>query len=167
MSLLRSIRTGCSAALLLGLLTACATRPPITAPPSASPAPFEAAESLSRRMDEDVLWGGMIVDTRNYQRHSEIEVVAYPLDERQRPNPDLAEQGRFIALRAGFVEPQEFASGRFVTLRGPITGDRKLQLRGEQATIPEIDARELVLWPRDFRTPKSTFSIGIGIGFGG
>lgn len=154
-------------AAAFALLAGCAGNPPIATPPPASPAPFEAAESLQQRLDEDVMWGGMIVDTRNYERHSEIEVVAYPLDERQRPNPDLAEQGRFIALRAGFVEPNEFATGRFVTLRGPITGDRSVKLRGQDTKLPEIDARELVLWPRDFRTPKSSFSIGIGVGFGG
>jgi outer membrane lipoprotein len=110
-----------------------------------------------------VLWGGSIVELRQFERYAELEVVAYPLDAQQRPLLDAPEQGRFVALRAGTLDPREFHGGRFVTLRGPITGERQLTLRGKPETIAEMDARELVLWPWDYRFERSRVSIGIGV----
>lgn len=145
------------------LLAGCASVPPIANAPRLSPAPYLAAEQLDRYLDMDVLWGGTIVETRQYERYAEIEVVAFPLDSQQRPALDAPEQGRFIALRAGQIDTREFSAGRFVTLRGTITGDRQRQLRGESVRMAEIDARELVLWPWDYRFKRSNVSIGIGV----
>jgi outer membrane lipoprotein len=33
----------------------------------------------------DVIWGGRIVQVQNYADHSEVELLAYPLDSSQRP----------------------------------------------------------------------------------
>ena len=98
-----------------------------------------------------------------FERYAEIEVVAYPLDPQQRPLLDAPEQGRFIALRAGQVNPREFNAGRFLTLRGPITGERTLTLRGQAEKVAEMDARELVLWPWDYRFQRSRVSVSIGV----
>lgn len=149
--------------LALALLAGCASLPPIADAPTLSPAPYLAAEQIDRYMDHDVLWGGTIVETREFERHTEIEVVAFPLDSQQRPALDAPEQGRFIALRAGRLDPREFSPGRFVTLRGPITGDRERELRGSRERLAEVDAREIVLWPWDYRFQRSNLSIGIGV----
>lgn len=145
------------------LLAGCVVQPPIVGAPTLSPAPHYAAENISRYLDTDVLWGGSIVELRQFERYAEIEVVAYPLDPQQRPLLDAPEQGRFVALRAGQVDPREFNAGRFLTLRGPITGERQLSLRGKTETIAEMDARELVLWPWDYRFQRSRVSVSIGV----
>ncbi|MCK7594737.1 Slp family lipoprotein [Pseudomarimonas salicorniae] len=149
--------------LVLALLAGCASAPPIADAPVLSPAPYLAGEQIQRYMDVDVLWGGSIVETRQFERYAEIEVVAYPLDRLQRPALDAPEQGRFIALRAGQIDPREFSPGRFVTLRGPITGDRQRELRGESIRMAEVDARELVLWPWDYRFQQPRVSVSIGV----
>lgn len=152
------------AALLFASLAAgCATTPPIADAPRLSPAPYLAAEALDRYLDMDVLWGGTIVETRQFERYAEIEIVAFPLDGFQRPMLDAPEQGRFIALRAGQIDPREFSAGRFVTLRGPITGDRERELRGDVERLAEMDARELVLWPWDYRFQRSRVSVSVGV----
>lgn len=145
------------------LAAGCATAPPIANAPRLSPAPYLAAEQLDRYLDMDVLWGGTIVETRQFDRYAEIEVVAYPLDGQQRPALDAPEQGRFIALRAGRLDPREFSAGRFLTLRGPITGDRERTLRGSVERLAEVDARELVLWPWDYRFQRSRVSVSVGV----
>ena len=150
--------------LLVALLLAgCVSTPPIANAPVLSPAPYLAGEQIERYLDVDVLWGGSIVETRQFDRYAEIEVVAYPLDHLQRPALDAPEQGRFIALRAGQLDTREFTRGRFLTLRGPITGDRLRELRGQTERLAEMDAREIVLWPWDYRFRRSNVSIGIGV----
>lgn len=145
------------------LLAGCVSTPPIANAPVLSPAPYLAGEQVARYMDVDVLWGGTIIETRQFDRYAEIEVVAYPLDHLQRPALDAPEQGRFIALRAGQLDPREFSPGRFLTLRGPITGDRERELRGRTERLAEMDAREIVLWPWDYRFQRSRVSVSVGV----
>jgi len=154
-------------ALALALaLAGCATPLPIAQAPANSPPAYAVGEAADRYVDQDMLWGGTIVTTRNYDGYSEIEIAAYPLDRQQRPLLDAPEAGRFVALRAGFLDPAEFSPGRFVTVRGIVTGDRNLQLRGETLRVAELDARELVLWPRDYRFQRPQISVSVGVGVG-
>ncbi|HPF72228.1 MAG: Slp family lipoprotein [Rhodanobacteraceae bacterium] len=149
-------------------LCACATRPAFEdAPPTRSVAPYQAARDGETHMDKSVMWGGMVLEVNNFEHHSEIEILAYPLDEKQRPKLESADQGRFIALMAGFADPATLPRGRFVTLIGTVTGDRHGPVRGEDYVWPEVDVKRLHLWPQDFRESKSRVSVGFGFGFGG
>lgn len=148
------------------LVTGCVASVPIADAPRRSPAPYYAGERAAEFTDTDVLWGGVIVAVEQFDHHAEIEVVAYPLDSAQRPLFEAAEQGRFIALRAGQLDSSRFLRGRYLTVRGPITGDREVTLRGERMRIAEVDARELALWPPDYRFQRQGWSLGIGISGG-
>lgn len=151
--------------LVLALFVAgCASPLPIASPPVDSPAPHEVAEAVDRHLGHAVLWGGMVIETRTFERHSEIEVLAFPLDRRQRPLPDGADLGRFMLLRHGFLDPDIFAPGRFVTVHGRITGERRGQIREAGYLWPELDADALHLWPRDFREPHGRWSFSVGVG---
>jgi outer membrane lipoprotein len=145
-------------------LGACATAPAFTdVPIESAPSPYLVAEAPQQWLDRPVVWGGMILEVRNYERHSEIEILAYPLDAKQRPMLEKADHGRFIALFPGYVEAKNYPEGRFLSLIGRITGERRGAVRSAPYLWPEIDVDRLHLWPRDFRAgPK--FSIGIGVG---
>ena len=145
------------------LLAACASTPPLPVV-AGSPPPLAIAADVDAYLERGATWGGMIVETRNYERHSEIEVLAFPLDRRLQPDPRAADLGRFVLLRAGFLDPQVYAPGRFLTATGRISGDRRGQLRTAPYVWPELDADALHLWPRDFRHPRTRFSVSIGIG---
>lgn len=148
-----------------GAIAGCATAPAFTTLPSdPAPSAYAVADAPERWIDRDVVWGGMIVEVRNFERHSEVEMLAYPLDDKQRPMLELADQGRFIALIPGYVEARDLPQGRFVSVIGRITGDRRGSLRNEAYVWPEVDVDNLHLWPRDFREPRGKFSIGVGVG---
>ncbi len=150
-----------AAALTAVLLAGCASGPAATA----SVPPFEVADAIERHLDQPVAWGGMVVETRNFDRYSEIELIAFPLDRHGRPLPHQRDLGRFILLRAGFLDPQIYAPGRFLTAHGRITGDRRGRIREAAYVWPELDADAIDLWPADFRARQGNvrFSIGIGI----
>jgi outer membrane lipoprotein len=151
--------------LMLAALPGCTVAPAFTTlPAETAPSPYRVAEAPERWVDRDIVWGGMIVEVRNFERHSEIEMLAYPLDDKQRPMLELADEGRFIALVPGYVEANDFPEGRFMSLVGRITGERRGQLRNEPYLWPEVDIERLHLWPRDFREPRGKFSIGVGVG---
>ncbi|HET6603611.1 MAG TPA: Slp family lipoprotein [Xanthomonadaceae bacterium] len=153
---------------LLLLLTACASRQPVIVPaPAESPSPYGVMRAPASHLDDSVLWGGMVLEVRNYERYSEVEILSFPLDRGQRPLPTARDQGRFIALLAGFADPAELPQGRFVTLLGRITGDREGTLHRAPYVWPEVDVRTLHVWPEDFRERRSRVTIGIGIGIRG
>ncbi|MEZ5463835.1 MAG: Slp family lipoprotein [Lysobacteraceae bacterium] len=154
--------------LAAGSLCACAARPAFeNPPPTRAVAPYQAARDGETHLEKPVMWGGMVLEVSNFANHSEVEILAYPLDDKQRPKLEAADQGRFIALMAGFADPATLPQGRFVTLIGTVTGDRHGPVRGEDYVWPEVDVKRLHLWPRDFREPRSKVSFGVGVGFGG
>lgn len=149
---------------LLALLAGCSVAPAFEAlPADLAPPVHRVAEAPERFLEAPVVWGGMIMEVRNYERHSEIEMLAYPLDDKQRPMLELADHGRFIALMPGYVEAAEFPAGRFLSLIGRITGERRGSLRSATYVWPEVDVERVHLWPRDFREPRGGFSVGIGV----
>lgn len=158
--------SGLAFALAAALAVAgCATAPPLAGAPEASPPPHAVGADAAAHRDRDVLWGGMVIETRNFERHSEIELLAFPLDARQAPQPEAADLGRFVLLRAGFLDPGVYAPGRFLSATGRITGERHGHIREAEYRWPELDASAMHLWPRDFRERQSNvqFSIGIGV----
>lgn len=155
-------------AMAVSGLCACAARPAFEdAPPTRALAPYQAARDSGQHLNQTVMWGGMVLEVNNFAHHTEVEILAYPLDAAQRPKLEAADQGRFIALMAGFADPESLPRGSFVTLIGTITGDRHGPLRGQDHVWPEVDVKRLHVWPREFRQSRSPVSMGVGVGFGG
>lgn len=149
-------------------LSACATVKPAfdAVPASQVPPPFEVAKTASAWMDQPVLWGGMIVEVRNFERHSEFEILAFPLDDKQRPMLEQRDHGRFIAIVPGYVEAGDWPLGRYLSLVGRVTGDRHGAVRQAEYVYPEVAVDKMHLWPRDFRKPGPRISVGVGVGIG-
>lgn len=158
------MRSRISVVALAALLAGCSVAPAFeTLPADLAPPVHRVAEAPDRYLDASVVWGGMVMEVRNYERHTEIEMLAYPLDDKQRPMLELADHGRFIALLPGYVEAAELPAGRFLSLIGRITGERRGSLRSASYVWPEVDVERMHLWPRDFREPRGGFSVGIGV----
>jgi outer membrane lipoprotein len=153
-----------AATALATLLAACATQPPIEAASARVEwTPLDAA-STPRSAGQDVLWGGMIVAVENLADSSEIEVLAYPLDRKQRPVLKAPTLGRFIAVLPGYVERFDFPEGRFLTLRGSVAGTREALIDERPYVYPLVAADDVHLWPENFQNAGPRFSIGIGVG---
>jgi outer membrane lipoprotein len=104
----------------------------------------------------------MIIDVVNHADRTEIELLAYPLDHRQRPRLELPSQGRFIAVMPGFADPLRYPQGRFMTLRGRFAGPRDA-MASAPADLPRMRVQSEYLWPRGFRQDGPQFRIGIGV----
>ena len=150
-------------------LSACATTP---APHTVSKdgfrmdlPPHQVAEADPAPHDR-VRWGGMIVEVRNHERFSEIEVLAYPLDRKFRPILKLPTEGRFVAVMPGYIEPYDWPQGRFMTVHGTISGTREGMIDEKLYVYPVVDVAGSQLWPAGFQNRGPHFSVGIGVGVG-
>lgn len=119
--------------------------------------------TLASTPHERVRWGGMIVEVRNRETSSEIEVLAYPLDRKHRPLLKAPTEGRFIAVMPGYVERYDWPQGRFVTLHGTITGTREGLIDEKLYVYPVLTAEGSHLWPAGYQNRGPRFSFGIGI----
>lgn len=147
------------------LLCGCATVKPAfdRLPANSAPPPSEVARDTSAFLEQPVVWGGMLIEVKNFERHSELEILAFPLDEKQRPLFNERDYGRFIAIVPGYAEAADWPLGRYVSLIGRITGDRHGAVRQAEYVYPEVDVDRMHLWPRDFRDPGPRISVGIGV----
>jgi outer membrane lipoprotein len=86
--------------------------------------PMQVAHSPEQFNHGDVIWGGSVINVRNFPDHSEIEMLAFPLDASQRPQTKLSAIGRFIAVFPGYIEPINYPGGSLVTVMGQLNGTR-------------------------------------------
>jgi outer membrane lipoprotein len=154
-----------AAAAALALLSGCATPVFKDAPPAVA-TPAEIAAGPERYHGADIVWGGKIVDVRNLADTTEVQIVAYPLDGAQRPDPRAPTIGRFVVALPGYVEPLDFPPGRFVTLRGRVDGTRAVRIDEHDLVFPLVADANVHLWPVNFpyEEPRVHFSFGVGVG---
>ncbi len=126
----------------------------------------QAVQNPDAVRDRQVLFGGSIISTHNFADHTEIILLAYPVDNTDRPNTSAAPLGRFIVVHPGYLEGAQYAPGRLLSVRGTLRGVRVLPLEQNQYTHPLLNAHELYLWPGDDTPPQGYFPPWLHIGIG-
>ena len=146
-------------------LAGCATTPPVPVEAARADLPPYRVAGMDRVPAESVVWGGSIVEVVNRADVTEIEILAYPLDRRFRPVIRARTEGRFILKLPGYVEALDYPHGRFVTVRGRLTGLRESKIEDADYVHPLVDVEDVHLWPRNFpyEEPRVSFGIGIGV----
>ena len=152
---------------LAALLSACASPRFDTAGVDMQLTPRAAAADSAQ--GTEVVWGGLIVASRNLSDATELEVLGYPLDREQRPQIDKPAQGRFLAIQSGYLEPADYANGRAITVKGRVEATRRGKIGEAGYTYPVVEAAQIELWPQEpvraWGGSRVNFGIGIGIGF--
>jgi outer membrane lipoprotein len=155
--------------VLLLILTACASTPVFdTAGVNRSLTPKGVTADPQSATGKKVQWGGVILGIANRQDSTVLEVLAYPLDGKARPQRDRAPQGRFFLHESGFLDPATYGEGRLITAVGTVTHTQPGKVGEAPYSYPVITARQLYLWaPDETRSETSTFfNIGVGGGSG-
>lgn len=149
--------------LLLLALSGCASGPKYdTARYSRALTPSQAVAEQDALRGSPVLWGGVIIASRNLAEVSELEILAYPLDGQQRPLTAEPPLGRIIARRTGYLETVDYAAGRSVTLAGTLAGTQEGKLGEASYTYPVLMIDQLYLWPEGGEG-QTRFHFGIGV----
>ncbi len=128
------------------------------------PNPMEVAEDPASHAGKAVFWGGRILAGRNLERHSELEILAYPLQEDGLPVSDRPPRGRFVAIHNGYLETSSLMPGRLVSVYGSVAGLREERIGDAVRILPEIVIDKLKLWSNADLRHKPRFRFGIGGG---
>lgn len=154
-------------ALLLGL-SACAPAPIYKVAPGAIAAtPMQVAQTPEQYTHGQVIWGGRVVDVRNLPDHSEVEILAYPLDSSQRPVFGGGASGRFIAIVPGYAEPMNYPAGAPITVDGRLDGSRAGKVGEADYVFPLVRVAQSHMWTAaEMRSGHPNIGFGVGVGVG-
>lgn len=113
-----------------------------------------------------VLWGGVIITSANLADTTQIELLAYPLDDEQWPvQSEQPPQGRFIIRHPGYLETSEYAPGRVLTVIGSLDGIQHGTVGEAEYRYPVVSPDKLHLWPKAGKGSDTRFHFGIGVMF--
>lgn len=112
-----------------------------------------------------ILVGGEIIEIRNLQNKTEIEILQKPLGRDRAPINVDESGGRFVLIHPAFLDPSVFRSGRRLTAVGLVEGARAERVGQAEMVQPVLQSEHIHLWPPG-QGGRSEPSIGIGFGFG-
>jgi len=98
-----------------------------------------------------VRWGGEIISTEPGPQETCFYVLSRPLDDQARPTMlgnAANDQGRFVACRQGFYDPEVFARGREITITGTLHGTVSRKVGEYDYAYPRVEANVVYLWPK-------------------
>jgi outer membrane lipoprotein len=98
-------------------------------------------------LQQKVLLGGEIVQTRPRPDETEIEVLGRPLRSDDSPAPIDASDGRFLVVSTQFLDPAIYAPGRRLTVLGTFTGEEERPIGDQPYRYPVVVAEQVRLWP--------------------
>ncbi|PWK85359.1 Slp family lipoprotein [Fulvimonas soli] len=130
------------------LLTACATVPqPLQG--TYTDVPVQNAQQGGAGGTR-VRWGGEIIKTEPGPQETCFYLLSRPLDSQARPKlgDAGASQGRFVACRAGFYDPEVFTRGRELTVTGTLHGIVSKKVGDFDYAYPRVEADVVYLWPK-------------------
>ena len=155
--------------LLLGvalILSACATTPKFDLlGVDKNITPKQVTNAIDDFRNKGVLWGGVIVNSKNLKQGTMLEVLAYPLNDNLKPLTDNEPLGRFIAVYDSYLETVDYGPGRSITIVGKVSSTTTGMVGETEYTYPELKAEQLHLWSKaDLEeTGNTRFHFGIGI----
>ncbi|MCK4834949.1 MAG: Slp family lipoprotein [Gammaproteobacteria bacterium] len=150
--------------IVISLLAGCASKPSFDTrqvDPSLTPQSVLAELELTR--DKTALWGGTILDTRNLEDSTQIEILAYPLNSSYRPLLDSKPLGRFIIKHPGYLEPATYGPGRLLSVLGKVAGSQTGNVGESTYTYAVIHSQQLHLWSPESMKSRTSFHFGVGI----
>lgn len=116
-----------------------------------------------------VRWGGEIIKTEPGPQQTCFYVLSRPLDSQARPVRGSAEgdnQGRFVACRNGFYDPEVFTRGRELTVTGTLHGTVSQKVGNFDYAYPRIESDVVYLWPKRPVYPAGYYNPYFGGPFG-
>lgn len=149
------------------LASACATSPLDTRSVNSQVSPSQVVGAMPAQRGTTVQWGGHIVSTVNRENSTFIEVLSYPLARDGFPNTNRKPTGRFVLRRQGFLEPQDYAPGRELTVVGDVQSLIETSVGETELLVPLVRAEQLHLWDDQYKGrsgPRFGFGLGINIG---
>src|SRR5574337_1114411 len=114
----------------------------------------EILNDPERYKGQMVILSGIIVEAKNTQEGTLLQVLQRPIGFRGKPKDVDETEGRFLALDSRYLDVNVFTKGRSVTIAGEVQEKRTLPLGEIKYTYPLIYVKEIYLWPIEKSYPN-------------
>ena len=98
-----------------------------------------------------VLWGGVIIESKNLKKDTRVVVLQKDLNRWGRPKESDESQGRFIVFHPGYLDTAIYRRGREITVAGEVIGQKVLPIDEVEYSYPVLSPREIHLWREERR----------------
>jgi outer membrane lipoprotein len=98
-------------------------------------------------LQTSIRWGGVILETRPESNHTCFEILSRRLEKSMRPADTDKSDGRFIACKPGFYDPEVFEKNREVTVVGKLIHIDVRKVGDFDYNFPVVDIEFMSLWP--------------------
>ena len=92
------------------------------------------------------LLGGEIIEAKNLQDETELEILQKPLGRGDVPMDTDESEGRFLVHHSGYLDPAIYRSGRHLTVVGEVMGGKSLKIGEAEYRYPVLTSKFLHLW---------------------
>jgi outer membrane lipoprotein len=117
-------------------------------------------------LQETVMWGGKVIETRPLAAATELVVLQLDLTAQDRPKDDDRSQGRYVARSQGFLDPAIYPNGTLITVVGRFVETDQRMIGEMDYQYPVIEIDEIKKWPPSGRqSPRFQFGFGVGTHF--
>jgi outer membrane lipoprotein len=106
-----------------------------------------ASRNLSTYEGTSIRWGGVIVDVKNEENFTLLQVLSYPLTFNDRPDLRERSEGRFVIKSPKFLDPAIYVEGREITVAGTIKDDIERTIDDDTLRLPLLFSETIYLWP--------------------
>lgn len=112
------------------------------------PLPFKTlVAQADQYRGRTVILGGYILETRNLESETIINVLQVPLRIGEEPDFKDRSEGRFLVYQQGFLDPEIYSKDRVITVAGEVIGSGSEEIGGNRIQYLKINSREIYLWP--------------------
>ena len=157
------MRTFLVVTIAAAVLSGCVSVPPPLSGEYSATSPQQAREQGGS--GQHVRWGGEIIRVDPGADATCFEVLGRELGDDARPYRRDAQQGRFLACRKGFFDPEVFTRGREITVTGVVDGSESRKVGDYDYLYPRVAADVVFLWPQRPRVERM-YDPYPGFGFG-
>lgn len=107
----------------------------------------QVVPDVNAHIGDPVRWGGKIIEVKNHQDYSQIQLVQFPLNRYGRPVEADNSQGRFFVRSHDFLDPEIFTIGSMLTVYGKITDQATITVDQKNLTLPVVEIIDDQRWP--------------------
>ena len=107
-----------------------------------------------------VMFGGVVIASKNIKEGTVIEILHKPLASDGRPLETDATEGRFMVQTAEFLDSAVYHRGRLITVIGEVTGVKTMPIDEITYSYPLLLPKAVHLW-RPSSGPRLFFGIGV------
>ncbi len=112
----------------------------------------EIQNNFTAHQGKTVRWGGTLLNLKNTENQSTLQILSYPLTYNGRPDTLAEPEGRFIVKTTEFIDPGYYTKDSEITVAGLLTTQNEYLVDQKSLNLPVIEQPQIYRW-RKYRQP--------------